>query len=128
METAFVRSPLPSYTAITPATRAPERNEPAAKTELPPQSTVTPSTESDQGRRLADNERSQEPLAQSQQIDRKNVRDPESQSLIYIATNSDTGEVVRQVPSETLRRLRAYAKTISDQANEARSQSIARTA
>ncbi|MBS8260199.1 hypothetical protein DYI23_08220 [Roseibium polysiphoniae] len=128
MESALVRPPLPSYTAITPEARAPERIEPAAKTELSAGSTVNPSAEADQGRRTADNQRSQEPLAQNQQIDRRNFRDPESDSLIYIATDSDTGEVVQQVPSETLRRLRAYAKTISDQANEARSENIVKTA
>ncbi|WP_153768405.1 hypothetical protein [Labrenzia sp. CE80] len=128
MESALVRPPLPSYTAITPETRAPERVQPAAKTELPAGSTVNPSDEASQGRRASDNQRTQEPLAQNQQIDRRNFRDPESDSLIYIATDSDTGEVVQQVPSETLRRLRAYAKTISDQANEARSENIVKTA
>ncbi|WP_417670886.1 hypothetical protein [Roseibium sp.] len=128
METALARPPLPSYTAITPATRAPERVEPASKTELTPAQTVNPSVDADDSRRLADNSRSQEPTTQSTQVERKNIRDPESDSLIFIATDSDTGEVVRQVPSETLRRLRAYAKTISDQANEARAQNVVRTA
>ncbi|MEP0233009.1 hypothetical protein [Roseibium sp.] len=128
MESALVRPPLPSYTAITPEARAPERIEPAAKTELPASSTVNPSADANDARRTADNKRSQELQTQAQQLDRRNVRDPESDSLIYIATDSDTGEVVQQVPSETLRRLRAYAKTISDQANEARSQNIAKTA
>ncbi|MEJ8474844.1 hypothetical protein [Roseibium algae] len=128
MEASFVRPPSPSYTAITPATRAPERIEPAAKTELPARSTVSPSAEADDSRRASDNQRSNEPTAPGQTLERKNIRDPESKTLIYVATDSDTGEVVHQVPSETLRRIRAYAKTISDQANEARSQAVAKTA
>ncbi|WP_417689748.1 hypothetical protein [Roseibium sp.] len=128
MDSALVRPPLPSYTAITPVTRAPERVQPATKTELAPENTVKPSAGANEARRSAENNVTKEPLNQAVQLERKNVRDPESESLIFIAMDSDTGEVVRQVPSETLRRLRAYAKTISDQANEARAQNTVRTA
>ncbi len=128
MESALVRPPMPSYTAITPATRAPERIEPATKTDLTASKTVNPSADADQGRRAAENERFREPREETTRVERRNVRDPESESLIFIAMDSDTGEVVQQVPSETLRRLRAYAKQISDQANEARDQTTLRTA
>ncbi|SHM15874.1 hypothetical protein [Roseibium suaedae] len=115
METAFLRAPSPSYTAITPAARAPERVEPAATTELPVSSTVKPASDVTELRRAAENERNDLPFAQAK-LDKQNILDPESESYIYVATNSDTGEVVRQVPSETLRRLRAYAKVLSEQA------------
>jgi uncharacterized FlaG/YvyC family protein len=129
METASVRPPLPSYTAITPATRAPERTEPATKTDLPVSNTVTPSAEGDQGRPAAENEKRGETRLDAirPQIERKNIVDPESDSLIYVATDSNSGEVVRQVPSETLLKLRAYAKTVSDQSNETANQGVERT-
>ncbi|WP_346894562.1 hypothetical protein [uncultured Roseibium sp.] len=129
METALVRPPLPSYTAITPATRAPERTEPATKTDLPASNTVTPSAEGEQNRPTAENEKRGETRldAVRPQIERKNIVDAESDSLIYVATDSDSGEVVRQVPSETLLKLRAYAKTVSDQSNETANQGVERT-
>lgn len=115
METGFARSPLPSYTAITPATRAPERNGPAARTELPAGKAVSPAQDLDETRRSADNGTVRGQDARLPQIERKNVVDPESKSLIFIATDSESGEVVRQIPTETLRKLRAYAKTIEEQ-------------
>ncbi len=129
METALVRPPLPSYTAITPATRAPERTEPATKTDLPASNTVTPSAQGEQNRPTAENEgRGETRLdAVRPQIERKNIVDPESDSLIYVATDSNSGEVVRQVPSETLLKLRAYAKTVSEQSNETANQGVERT-
>ncbi|MBD8890424.1 hypothetical protein [Roseibium litorale] len=127
METALLRSPSPSYTAITPAARAPERIEPAAKTDLPASRAVTPANDTTESRRSAESERSELPFAQAK-LDKQNVLDPESESYIYIATNSDTGEVVRQVPSETLRRLRAYAKVLSEQSTAPQPQSTVKTA
>lgn len=129
METALVRPPLPSYTAITPATRAPERTEPATKTDLPASNTVTPSAEGEQNRPTAENERRGETRLDAirPQIERKNIVDPESDSLVYVATDSNSGEVVRQVPSETLLKLRVYAQTVSDQSNETANQGVERT-
>lgn len=129
METGLVRPPLPSYTAITPVTRAPERIEPAAKTDLPAGKAVAPTSDGSQSRRLADN-KGDNTLSQdsgARQVIRKNVLDSESDTLIYMATDSETGEVVRQVPSETLRRLRAYAKSISEQSARAGQQNLERT-
>ncbi|MFD1696636.1 hypothetical protein [Roseibium aestuarii] len=115
MDTALIRPQLPSYTAITPDTRAPERTEPAAATDLPVENTVSPSNDSGAGRRASDNPRNREPFSPTLNIERQNFIDPESETLIYQAKNRDTGEVVQQIPSETLRRLRAYNKTLSDQ-------------
>lgn len=128
MDTGVIRSPLPAYTAITPETRAPQRNEPATKTDIEVAKTVTPSSESAE-QRPANEERNREPVAGQQLRDlvRKNKLDPESQSLIYVAMDRDSGEVVTQVPSETLRRLRAYALSTDNQENQDRKSSVVRT-
>lgn len=80
MDTGVIRSPLPAYTAITPETRAPQRNEPAAKTDNDVAKTVTPSGESS-AQRPAKEERNQGPVGGQQLRDlvRKNKLDPESQ-------------------------------------------------
>ncbi|MBD1547822.1 hypothetical protein [Roseibium aggregatum] len=125
METGLARPPLPSYTAITPATRAPERNEPAAKTDLPASNTVTPAAQGG-GSARASNDRNggsqqypdpRELSNTGRKLEHKIIVDQESNSIIYQSTDSLSGEVVRQIPSEVLRKLRAYAKTITDQAN-----------
>ncbi|EFO30772.1 conserved hypothetical protein [Roseibium sp. TrichSKD4] len=115
METGFARAPLPSYTAITPATRAPERTTPAARTELPAGKTVPPAQELDEARRAADNGAKSETGAVVREVERKNVIDPESDSMIFIATDTQSGEVVVQLPSETRLKLRAYVKAVEEQ-------------
>lgn len=130
LDTGIARPPSPTYTAITPVTRAPEKNEPAARTELPARETVGPATDSGESQSSAQDSRGGKSLFESvtPQLDRRNVVDPESNSVIYQATNTDTGEVVRQVPSETLRRLRAYAESIETQSTQAGSPNLQRTA
>lgn len=128
MDTGVIRSPLPSYTAITPETRVAQRNEPATKTDNEISRTVTPSSESAE-QRPTNEERTPAPVAGQQLRDlvRKNRLDPESQSLIYVAMDRDSGEVVTQVPSETLRKLRAYARTADAQDTQPRPASVVRT-
>ncbi|MHA7777704.1 hypothetical protein [Roseibium sp. M-1] len=117
LDTGLARPPSPTYTAITPVTRAPERNAPSTQTDLPVEETVAPSAETENGKRAANNQRDprrlQDPITPT--VERRNVVDPESESLIYVATNTETGQVVRQIPSETLLRLRAYTKTVESQ-------------
>ncbi|MET1411308.1 hypothetical protein ABVF61_03515 [Roseibium sp. HPY-6] len=129
LDTGIARPPSPTYTAITPVTRAPEKTEPAARTELPARETVAPATDSAESQSTAQDRRDGKSLFESTtpQLDRRNVVDPESNSVIYMATNTDTGEVVRQVPSETLRRLRAYAESIETQATPASTSNLQRT-
>ncbi|MCV0428400.1 MAG: flagellar protein FlaG [Roseibium sp.] len=129
LDTGLARPPSPTYTAITPATRAPERNAPATNTDLPAEETVRPSTETSNGRGAAENERDGQSLHESvsRNLDRRNIVDTENDMVVYVATNTDTGEVVRQVPSETLLRLRAYTKTIESQNTPAPDQKIQRT-
>lgn len=128
MDTGAIRPSLTAYAAVTPATRAPEQNEPAAKTELPGSQTVKPSGSSEEQRPLAENGNQRNAVAQpvKREIVRKTTLDPESQSFVYVAMDQKTGEVVQQIPSETLRKLRAYLKA-SDGAATA-SGSVQRTA
>ncbi|NBN63531.1 hypothetical protein GWI72_02675 [Microvirga tunisiensis] len=129
MDTGVVRSPLPSYTAITPEARAEQRNAPATKTEIAPSKTVPPSEDTQSGRTAAE-DRKAEPVGgqQVRELVRKNKLDPESQSLIYVAMDQESGEVVNQVPSETLRKLRAYARSVDAQAGEQPKSTVMRTA
>jgi uncharacterized FlaG/YvyC family protein len=128
LDTGLARPPSPTYTAITPATRAPEQKEPSVKTELPSEETVSPSVETERGKRSADYDR--EPRSQKEQlvpaVERRNVIDPDSESMVYVATNTETGQVVRQIPSETLLRLRAYAKTVETQQTQEPAQAVQR--
>lgn len=126
LDTGLARPPSPTYTAITPATRAPDQNAPASKTVLPVEETVTPATETEDGQRAANNERDQRSLLEryTPTVERQNVIDEDSESLVYIATNTETGQVVRQIPSETLLRLRAYAANVETQQTRQFTQSI----
>lgn len=130
LDTGLARPPSPTYTAITPVTRAPERNEPAAQTEMPAEETVRPSAESESNRKAAENQTNRRSLRDgtAPQVDRRNVIDPESESMVYIATNIDTGEVVRQIPSETLLRLRVYNESLEAQRSQSEKQSVQQTA
>ncbi|MCX2722049.1 hypothetical protein [Roseibium salinum] len=130
LDTGLARPPSPTYTAITPVTRAPERNAPAANTELPAEDTVRPSVETSGGRRAADNGRNGQEQTDpvTPRVERHNVLDPESESLVYVARNTETGHVVRQIPSETLLRLRAYAKSVEDQQPKTEQQPFQRIA
>jgi uncharacterized FlaG/YvyC family protein len=120
LDTGLARPPSPTYTAITPTTRAPKQNEPATKTDLPAEETVGPSGEATDGQRAANNEQDQrkpqDPV--TPQMDRRNVVDPDSDSLVFVATNIETGQVVRQIPNESLLRLRAYTRSIENQQTE----------
>jgi len=122
METGLARPPLPSYTAISPVERAPQRTEPSARTELSEGRAVNPSEETETARRTAENASESETRQAESRIERRNFVDLDSNTLIFQATDSETGEVIRQIPSETLRRLRAYAETIANQETNANQQ------
>jgi hypothetical protein len=105
-----------TYTGFAPAVvRAAS---PAARdgvpTELPPVDAATASEESqggfldtgDQAKRLraaAD--------AMRDVIERRNVFDPRSREVVFQALNAETGEVVRQTPTEVSLKLRAYVRS-----------------
>jgi len=123
METGLARPPLPSYTAISPVERAPQRTEPSARTELPEGRAVSPSEQTEATRRPADDPSRNQSRLEEPRVERRNFVDLDSNTLIFQATDSETGEVIRQIPSETLRRLRAYAETIANQEANANQQS-----
>lgn len=127
MDTALVRPPSPTYTAITPVTRAPDKEKPAASTDLPAEDTVRPAGDSSETQRSANNGQNrvqgdhadQSALERfSPAVTRQNVIDPESDSLVFVATDTETGEVIRQIPSETLLRLRAYSEAVEAHRNQ----------
>ena len=128
LDTGLARPPSPTYTAITPVTRAPERNAPSVETELPVEETVNPAAEAGNGQRAANNERDPRPLLErfSSSVERQNIVDPEYNRLVYVATNTETGQVVRQVPAETLLRLRAYTESLQSRSAEETDQSVQR--
>ena len=130
LDTGIARPPSPTYTAITPVTRAPEKARSAVKTDVPAAAAVGPSKDSHSANGTPRNGdgKSAELDAQKATLERRNIVDPESESIIFVARNTDTGEVVRQVPSESLRRLRAYAKAIEAQAAPAQPQTLQRQA
>lgn len=120
LDTGLARPPSPTYTAITPVARAPKQDDPVAKTDLPAEETVRPSGETTDGQRSANNEhdvrKREDPIAP--QMERRNIFDANSDSLVFVATNIETGHVVRQIPSETLLRLRAYTESVEKQQTE----------
>ncbi len=83
----------------------------AVETQLPAAASVTAAAETsaarvDISRTARTLQAMDEPEAQS--LRRETTRDDESRSLVYRVTDQRTGEVVQQIPEETLLRLRAY--------------------
>jgi flagellar protein FlaG len=134
MDTGAIRPSLTAYAAVTPATRAPEQTESAARSELPVSQTVKPSGNAEEQRSLSENgngqssDQSNTNSSVSRDIVRKNMIDPESQSFIYVAMDRESGEVVQQIPSETLRKLRAYAQATDEQNQSQTTGSVLKTA
>jgi hypothetical protein len=56
-----------------------------------------------------------------ERVDRDLSIDPDSRAVIFQATDTRTGEVVRQIPDEALLRLRAYARDLREGAADAES-------
>lgn len=138
MDSALVRPPSPTYTAITPVSRAPEKTEPATSTDLPAKDTVKPSQDLNASQRSAangqtaprpDGDEGRSALERfTPSVIRQTILDPESDDLVFVATDKDTGEVIRQIPSETLMRLRAYAETVEAQRSDPERDTVETTA
>ncbi|MTH97615.1 hypothetical protein [Roseibium sp. RKSG952] len=129
MDVGMARPALPSYTAITPVAKALDRIEPAAATELPASQTVSPMEDLEASNRAADDAaRRILQIARDLSLDRNNKLDPESRSVIYVATDSETGEIVRQIPTETVRKLRAYSVQQQELDSSLHTQPLERTA
>lgn len=117
-----------SVTRGTPLpTTAPQRVDPqvpagSVKTELNPDASVQPlreigavrfdQTGSLQSRAALDK-------ALREVIERNTVIDPKTREVVYQTLDRDTGEVVRQVPDETLLRLRAFAREMREKEGSA---------
>jgi flagellar protein FlaG len=110
METGVTRAPA-YQTALTPLRGREAVNPPAAPTDVAPEKAVQPAQESEAARPEAENPVSQSTSA-PQDIKREEYRDTITDSLVFRAIDTETGEVVRQIPDESLLRLRrAFAET-----------------
>lgn len=90
-----------------PVSRRPETSESITRTELPAERTVTPVKRSEQTRRSAENT-SQPANDASKQLEHKHYRDAITNDVVYRAIDPENGEVVHQVPEESLLRLRRF--------------------
>jgi len=114
MDTGAVR--VPATPTASPAVRSPNPvAEPATRTEIAPEKAVQPSQESVFARPAAENgaeNGSETRSVSSSSIKREEYRDTITDSLVFRAIDTETGEVVRQIPEESLLRLRrAFAET-----------------
>ncbi len=119
MDIGAVRS-LPTFTAPA-APRAVENREQTTQTDLPIAAAVRPSSETEDGnaagRRRAresdphptDHRDSREP-----KVRRRVDRDDHSNSFVYRDIDTQSGEVVQQIPTDTLLKLRAYVATMNE--------------
>ncbi|WP_306029838.1 flagellar protein FlaG [Stappia sp. MMSF_3263] len=107
MEATAIRTP--AYASPPATVRPSEPTDPApVPTDVPPEKAVQPATESAATRRPADNGFN----SAEANIKREEYRDKVTDSLVFRAVDINTGEVVRQIPEESLLRLRrAFAET-----------------
>lgn len=111
MDTGAVR-PLPIQISA-PAPRAPEAPAPVAKTDLPEAAAVTPTREvqrqdataPDQSREES-RDKVREEATSERQLKRENIRDSVTDTLIFREIDEASGEVIRQLPEESILRLR----------------------
>ena len=98
--------------AVTSQAQYAMRTAAANETELPAEKVVTPVTDSDgSARPRAEAERRDDKPPTAPPLKRENVFDQETDTLIFRATDPESGEVVRQIPEEALLRLRQALAT-----------------
>ncbi len=110
METSAVKQPV--SVASVPETRAPVAPESAAKTELPASETVQPS-ENAQGAGQPDSRKPADVPRRNENLVEVMERDSETNTTIYRTVDAKTGIVKEQMPSETILKLRAYARAVN---------------
>jgi flagellar protein FlaG len=111
METGAVRPNL-YQPPVTVRSTEPEAVQAAATTEVAPEKAVQPTNDSEGTRAAAENGPTGSPSSASSKIKREEYRDVITDSLVFRAIDTQTGEVVRQIPEEALLRLRrAFAET-----------------
>lgn len=111
METGAVRQNLFPPPVTVRSTEPADRPEDA--TVVPPEKAVQAANDTGETRPEAENGSAGDPAAASSpRIKREEYRDKITDSLVYRAIDTETGEVVRQIPEESLLRLRrAFALT-----------------
>ena len=111
METGAIRPNLFPPPVTVRSTEPADR--PAETTEVAPEKAVQATNDTNETRPEAENGTSAEPVAApSSRIKREEYRDTITDSLVFRAIDTQTGEVVRQIPEESLLRLRrAFALT-----------------
>lgn len=98
-----------SYTLVPTVPRPSEASaSPAARTDVPPEKAVQPPNETAASRPAAENS-----FAKAEaNIKREEFRDKVTDSIVFRAVDLTTGEVVQQIPEESILRLRrAFAET-----------------
>ncbi|SDU24484.1 flagellar protein FlaG [Stappia sp. ES.058] len=110
METGAIKAPA-YQTALAPVRGRETVTPPSAPTDVPPEKAVQPAEESAASRPEAENPSAPRP-GPSQDVKREEYRDTITDSLVFRAIDTTTGEVIRQIPDESLLRLRrAFAET-----------------
>ena len=95
-------------TAAMPAVRPQEKNSSPTKTELPAEKAVRPADKTSQTRPMSENAQRPDEGDKTEKLEQKHYRDAITQDVVYRTINPDNGEVVRQIPDESLLRLRRY--------------------
>jgi len=109
--------PIPPMAAAIPTARRQDHPEPVAETDLPPEKVVTAVKETDHARETSD---SLEYSRQAPELERKTYRDTVTNSLVFREINPDSGEVVRQIPEDSLLRIRRYYDAYDQLVREAK--------
>ncbi|MEP3602588.1 MAG: hypothetical protein ABJN26_21890 [Stappiaceae bacterium] len=110
METSALKQPVP--VASVPETRTPVTPESVAKTELPASETVQPSEDA-QATAPEDNRQPPVRPQQSENLVEVMEQDSETNTTIYRTVDTRTGLVKEQMPTETILKLKAYAKAVN---------------
>ncbi|PLX37246.1 MAG: hypothetical protein C0606_12190 [Hyphomicrobiales bacterium] len=103
------------------APRQPEVRDAVAKTDLPEEATVRPtqsSAESHAAERGREHDRNADKATASLDLDRRVDVDPSTDSYVYRAVDTQSGEVVTQVPDDSMLKLRAYVESMETVANQ----------
>ncbi len=97
------------YFIATPPARSPEPVKDAvADTELPASKTV------EQNQTVGRQEQTEIPRERQEKVKREGSRDPDTNTMVFKTINSETGEVLKQIPEEaTLRLRKALAEVVA---------------
>jgi hypothetical protein len=104
MDSGLSVKPVVSLNVTAPVRAEPAPAQQAVASELPPEKSVTAPPKA----RAADDQSADSRSARAREV----VIDNETQQVIFRARNVQSGEVVWQVPEESLLRLRAYVRSL----------------